>query len=153
MNYKMPFQIPDDQIDAIVIREAKKQKLKFKSLSLQHLKALADVGGDIQKWGLPKHLLRKKLPYNLGDGIFLHPDAKPLLKGSLVAVYTGKRCIVPQNLLEDALYAFEPLSDMHLTKQEQHFFDPRARFHPRRLYCIHVDAQKQIENKLISELN
>lgn len=83
------------------------------------------------------------MPRGLGSGIFLHPKADPIAKGEVIGPYAGRVSIVPQNVAEDALYAFEPLDHIHLTKEEQAHFDPARPYHPRRLYSMLVDALKE----------
>lgn len=103
---------------------------------------LASVLTEIERSTLPKNLVRKKLRGKLGFGIFLHPKAKPILKGQLIAPYSGEVSIVAQNQDDDACYAFDPVVDFHLTKEEQKKFDPKNRYHPRRLYALKLDAAK-----------
>ena len=91
----------------------------------------------------PKNLVCKKLPGGLGYGIFLHPKAQPILRGQIIAPYSGEVSFVPQNVPDDSLYAFEPLSKIHLTKEEQARFDGKRPFHPRRHYSMHVNALKK----------
>lgn len=138
----MPFQVIDPTILKIILREARKQKLSLLRASEQHLKELAAVAQAIRHKGLPETLVCRKLPNNLGCGIFLHSEAAPLTKGQVVAPYTGETLLVPQHVSDDALYAFEPLSDINLTREEQKKFHPKARFHPRRHYSLHIDAEK-----------
>lgn len=138
----MPFQIIDPAIFKVILREARKQKLSLLRASEQHLKELAEVAHSIKHKGLPEYLVCKKLPNDLGYGIFLHPEAEPLVKGRVVAPYTGDTLLVPQNVSDDALYAFEPLSNINLTREEQKKFHSKGRYHPRRHYSLHVDAGK-----------
>lgn len=143
MKYKTPFQYIDPFVCAIILRESSRQNLSFPKATKQQLMELAQLARLIEKDGLPHHLVCKKLPNQLGHGIFLHPNAKPLLKGQIIGIYTGETQIIPQYALDEALYAFEPLSDLHLTKEEQHRFSPKKRYHPRRLYAFQVDAEKK----------
>ena len=110
--------------------------------SKKTLKAIAEISQEIEKSGLPNYLVRKKLPGDLGHGIFLRPDAKPILKGQVIAPYSGKVFLTPQNDAEDSDYAFSLISNIFITKQEQLLLDPRRRYHPRRLYSIDLDAEK-----------
>ncbi|MBS0616507.1 MAG: SET domain-containing protein [Verrucomicrobia bacterium] len=107
------------------------------------MRQIASVHRDILKQGLPKHIVRKKLPRGLGYGLFLHPKAKPLLKGEIIGSYAGEAILVPQNLTDDALYAFEPFCDVVLAKEQQALFDKKRAFHPRRLYAFQIDALKK----------
>lgn len=142
MKYKMPFQEIDPDILKIILREVGKQKLGLLRANDSHLSQLAKVAKEIEKQGLPDFLVCKKLPNNLGWGIFLSPDANPLKKGQVLAPYTGDTLIVPQNVADDALYAFEPLSNIELTKEEQRRYHPKAAYRPKRHYSLHVDAEK-----------
>ncbi|MBS0651169.1 MAG: SET domain-containing protein [Verrucomicrobia bacterium] len=138
----MPFQIIDPAILSVIHREARKQRLSLLRASEQHLKELANIAQSIQHKGLPDYLVCKKLPKGLGHGIFLHPEAEPLSKGQVVAPYTGDTLLVPQHVADDALYAFEPLSNICLTREEQKKFHPKGKYHPRRHYSLHIDAEK-----------
>jgi hypothetical protein len=143
MKYKMPFQEIESAVKEIISREVKRQKIALLRAQDKHLKELAGVAAQVRAQGLPSYLVCKKLPHNLGYGIFLHPDAEPLKKGQVVGQYTGETMLVPQHVSEDALYAFEPLSNILLTKIEQKIYHSRGRYHPRRMYSLHVDAKKK----------
>ena len=106
------------------------------------LKELAPILEDIQTRGLPKYLVLKKLRGKLGFGVFLHPEAKPILKNEPIAPYAGAVTISPQNQGGDSDYAFALITDMKLTRKEQHDWDPTRKYHPRRLYSIDLDAQE-----------
>lgn len=143
MKFKLPRQIPNQEIYRIISREIRKQKLYVLCASKNHLKEIAEVSCAIEQSGLPKHLICQKLPRGLGFGIFLHPEAKPILKGEVIAPYSGEISLVPQNEFDDSIYAFAPLLDILCTKKEQLLLDSKCRFHPRRLYSLHVDAVKK----------
>ena len=143
MRYNLPRQILSPEVRKIIIREMRKQKITVPKATKKDLKEIFQVTQEILKTGLPKYLVCKKLPHHLGRGIFLNPDAKPILKGEVIAPYSGEISLTPQNQFEDGSYAFTPVEDILLTKEEQHFFDPKRRFHPRRLYLLLVDAYKK----------
>lgn len=143
MKYKLPRQIINQTITRIISREMRKQKIVVSVASKNHLKEIAEISEAIEKWSLPKYLVRKKLPFDLGFGIFLHPDAKPILKGQVIAPYSGEVSLVPQNDADDAAYAFEPLNNMHLKKEEQEALDKKRAYHSRRLYSVKLDAFKK----------
>lgn len=143
MKFKLPRQILGPEERKIVSREVRKQKVSLVRATKRELKEMADVSRAIAKNGLPKNLVCKKLPNGLGYGIFLHPKAKPIAKGQIIAPYAGEVSFVPQNIPDDALYAFEPLSDIYLSREEQARFDRKGRYHPRRQYSLHVDALKK----------
>lgn len=143
MKFKLPAPIYPQEMRKIIANELRKQKISVRRPNKQHLKELADTAKAIQTSGLPAHLICKKLPNGIGHGIFLHPKAKPLLKGQIIGIYSGELALIPQNLTEDALYSFEPISNILLTKDEQIFFDRKRRYHPRRFYAMHVNALKK----------
>jgi len=119
MKFKLPRQIISKEASEIVSRELKRQKIPVHPLLKKDLIAIRSLAKTIRKKGLPKHLIRKKLPDNMGYGIFLHPKAKPILKGEIIAPYAGEVSIVDQKLPDDAVYAFAPIEDLILTKKEQ----------------------------------
>lgn len=121
----------------------RKQKYSAPRASKKQLIEIAEIAKTIQKKGLPKYLICKKLSDKLGYGIFLHPDAEPILKGQVIGCYSGEVSLVPQNLDCDGSYAFTPIENIHLTKNEQALYDKKRRFHPRRLYSLMVDAIKK----------
>jgi hypothetical protein len=143
MKFKLPRPVINQEICRIVSREARKQEICILRANKNNLKEIAEVSRAIVKNGLSENLLRKKLPDKLGYGIFLHPKAKPILKGQIIAPYAGEVSLVPQNLDDGSLYAFEPLSNILLTKEEQSHFHNNLRYHPRRFYSMHVDALKK----------
>lgn len=142
MKFKLFRAFLNKDITQIIKREALKQKLRLVKISKKELKQLAALAL-IAKRGLPPHLVRKKLPGNLGYGIFLHPKAKPLLKGELIGPYAGEVSLVPQNAPDDSAYAFEPLSAITLTREEQALLGNAQRYHPKRLYWLNIDATKK----------
>jgi hypothetical protein len=143
MKFKLPSPILNQEMRNIISRAIHKQKIYVLCANKKKLKELADISRCIIKDGFPKNLIRKKLPDGLGYGIFLHPQAKPILRGQIIAPYSGEILFVPQNIPDDDLYAFEPLWNIRLTKEEQSLFDHKRRYHPRRLYSMHVDALKK----------
>ncbi|MEI8300747.1 MAG: SET domain-containing protein [Chlamydiota bacterium] len=143
MRFKLPRQLLDDQIKKILYREMKSQGLNLATLPKKYIQDLIKVMTTVEQKGLPSHLVCKKLPHNLGSGIFLHPDSQPLLRGQVISFYAGEVMVLPQNLPDDGGYAFSLVEDMHLTKKEQHDLDKTATYHPRRLYSAKLDAFKK----------
>lgn len=143
MKFKLPRQIVNDEINKIVSKEVRKQRVSLFVASKKTLKEIVEVSDEIKKRGLPKYLVRKKLPRRLGYGIFLHPKAKPILKGQVIAPYSGLVTLSPQNGYDDSAYIFSPLYDIYFTREEQQQLDSENRYHPRRLYALHIDALKE----------
>ncbi len=143
MRFRLPRQTNPFEISKIISREVRKQKLNVIRASKAHLNQILEISEAIQKKGLPTHLVCKKLPQGLGMGIFLHPLAKPILKGQIIAPYAGETSLVPQNEPDDSIYAFAPLFDILLTKEEQTLVNPKRRYHPKRVYSMNVDALKK----------
>lgn len=143
MKYALKRQIISDEIINVVLRNWKSKDLDPYRLTKKNFTELAEVLEQIGQFGLPKYLVKKKLQGKIGHGIFLHPEAKPILKGQVIAPYAGEVTVVQQNAEDDADYAFDPVTDMRLTREEQKRFDPKSRFHPGRLYALKLDASKQ----------
>ena len=143
MKFKLPRPVISQEIHRIASREVRKQKVYLLRATKNNLMEIAEVSRAITKDGLSKNLILKKLPDGLGYGIFLHPKAEPILKGQIIAPYAGEISLVPQNILCDSLYAFEPLSNILFTREEHSRFDGHRPYHPRRFYCMHVDALKK----------
>ena len=139
--YKLPRQIISPEIAEIVTREIRKQKIEVIKASKKNLKELFEICKAVVETGLPEYLVCKNLPKKLGKGLFLHPEAEPILKGQLIGTYSGVVSIVGQNMPGDSSYAFAPIVDILLSKEEQARFDPKKKFHPRRLYALDVDAE------------
>lgn len=125
------------------IKKIKQNKIYVPRATGKTLTALSKVLSEIKQNGLPKYLLLKKLKKNLGHGIFLHPEAKPIQKGEVIAPYSGEVFVFPQNEGDSSDYMFTLISDLRLTKEEQLIWDPSRRYHPRRLYSIDLDADKK----------
>ena len=117
--------------------------MKIPPVSKNNLKELAEASKVIEKKGLPKYLVCKKLPHGLGFGIFLHPSTPSVLKGSVIASYAGEVSIVPQNEDDEGSYAFAPLEDIYLKKVEQLLLDKKHGYRPRRIYAVKLDALKK----------
>ncbi len=143
MKYQLPRPLINPALIDIIHRELKKQKIVVHRLLKKNLQELAKVSKAIQEHGYPDHLIRKKLSGQLGYGIFLHPDATAIPKGQVIASYAGDLSIVVQNEPDEGAYAFAPLEEMHLSKEEQRHFDKKHTYHPRRLYALKLDAYKK----------
>ena len=107
------------------------------------LKEILAISRKIRKEGIPSHLVLKKLKGKLGHGIFLHPSAKAISKGEMIAPYSGDVFLAHQNGADNSDYVFALLSDVLLTKKEQLIWDPETPYHPRRLYSFDLDAGKK----------
>lgn len=142
MKFKLFRPVYKEEIAKILYRATRKHKREFIKASKKKLRELANLTG-IAREGIPKHLVCKKLPGDLGYGIFLHPKAKPILKGEVVAPYSGEVSLLPQNLPDDSAYAFAPLSDILLTREEHRMLGNGLRYHPKRRYWLNIDAEKQ----------
>jgi hypothetical protein len=142
MDFKLPRQRISAQLTVLAARKIKQNKIYIPRASKNSLKELAAIEREIQKDSLPKQFIRRKLKGDLGHGIFLRPDAKPILKGQVIGAYSGEVFLVPKHEDDDSNYIFSLISDLLLTKEEQKLMDPKNKFHPRRLYSIDLDAEK-----------
>lgn len=142
MKYRLANSIFTQEITEIVSSEIKKQKISLSKLTRNHWHQISDVKKSIEKDGFPKNLVCKKLSNDLGYGIFLHPDAQPLEKGQVIAPYAGELSFEEQNNPDDSDYAFALIDDIHLTKDAQMLVNKKNKYHPRRLYCLKLDASK-----------
>lgn len=142
MNYKLPRSVFTQEISMIISREMRKQNLIVSRASKDNLKEIAEVSQIIRKSGIPKYLVCRKLPNNLGRGIFLHPGAEPILRGQIIAPYAGKVSLTRHDDPSTGAYSFAPLEKIYLTKEEQARFDKEHKFHPRRHYSLVIDAVK-----------
>jgi hypothetical protein len=142
MRFKLPRQVTNAELNKLISREIKRQEILIPKASNKTLQEIAKVCREIEEKGFPDHLICKKLPKSLGHGMFLHPKAKPIEKGTVIAPYSGQLSLEAQNDPEDSDYAFAPLSEILLcAKEEQTLFDPSRRYHPRRYYVLSLDAQ------------
>lgn len=143
MKYSLSRPVIGQELFLIVNREIIKQKLPISLMSRKNLKELAAVSKAIEKLGCPKYLACKKLSHGLGHGIFLRADAKPILKGQVIASYAGVVSVVPQNEPDVGSYAFALLEYFKLSKKEQILLDKKNAYHPQRLYELKLDAFKK----------
>ncbi len=142
MQYKLPRQKISSNLAALGLKKIKELDLYIPRANKNHLSQIAAISRIIQAEGIPKSLVIRKLKGKLGSGVFLHPDAKPIERGEAIAPYSGDVYICPQNHGESSDYAFSLIADLRLTRREQKSFDPKSRYHPRRLYSIDLDADK-----------
>lgn len=142
MKFKLSRIIFDEKLLKTVSKEVRKQNIELLRATQTHLRQIAEISQAIHTQGLSQNLVYRKLPGNLGYGIFLHPQAQPILKGTIIAPYAGEVFLIPQKYTEDSLYGFEVLSHILLNKKEQSHFDSKRRYHPRRLYSLYTDALK-----------
>ena len=143
MKYRLPRQLIDPKTSETISKAILKQDCPVTRAPKKRLKELAAICEIIIRDGLPKHLICKKLPHDLGRGIFLAPDAKPIQRHQLIGPYAGEVSIVVENEPDDTGYAFAPIASFNLNKLEQAEFDSKNRFHPRRLYSMKLDALKK----------
>jgi len=143
MKFKLSRQKINKNLNKLFCKKIRQNKIYVPRITRKNLNEITTIVGKIRKAGLPKHLVIKKLKGNLGRGIFLHPEAKPIQKGAAIAPYSGTVFVFPQNQDDSAEYTFSLISDLHLTRKEQLVWDPHRRYHPRRLYSIDLDAQKK----------
>ena len=142
MEFNLPIAECNREFVKIVSRQFRKRDLDLHTLTEKNLKELDEVLKEIERDTLPKKYVLRKLKGKIGQGIFLHVDAKPILKGQVIGLYTGKVSLQAQMDAADGDYTFDIVTDLHLTKDEQERFDPRNRFAPRRLYDLKLDALK-----------
>jgi hypothetical protein len=143
MKFKMQRQEIAGDLVSFSSNLIKKNKIDVPRASKKIVNGMPAILKEIKKKGLPNYLVIKKLKKKLGYGVFLHPDAKPILKGSPIAPYSGKVSLCPQNMGGDSDYIFSLIPDLRLTKEEQRRWDPTRRYHPRRLYSLELDAYKK----------
>jgi len=143
MKFTLPRQEISKDLNLFVAKRIRQEKIDVSRVSRIHLNQIAVITREIQRAGLPKYLVIKKLKKGLGSGVFLHPKAEPILKGAVIGPYSGEVVIGPQYHGENSDYVFAIMSNLVLTKQEQKMFDPKSRYHPRRIYSLDVDAYKK----------
>jgi hypothetical protein len=143
MQFKTAYQIADQDTFPIITREIRKHKIVVLRATQKQLEQLASVAKEIQSRGLPSNLVCRKLPGKMGHGIFLHPDAKPIPKGAVIAPYAGIVSISPQQGTDTSDYIFELLGKFPLSKEEQSLFSKELPYHPRRHYSLNLDALKK----------
>lgn len=143
MKFNLPFQVVDPAISGIISREILRQKISLVRASKKQLKEMAKVAKEIKAHGIPRYFVRKKLPDGLGHGIFLHPSSKPILKGQVIAPYSGDAFIAPDSHDDDSAYVFELIADARLTKEEQALLSPKLSYRAGRRYSINLDALKK----------
>jgi hypothetical protein len=143
MKFKLPRQNISQKLNSFYSQKLRQQRVYVPRATKNNLNEIAAVSKKIQKDGLPEYLVIKKLKGKLGYGIFLHPNAKPILKGETIAPYSGDVFLAPQNGEDTSDYVFSLLDNVRLTKKEQLIWDPKTPYHPRRLYSFDLDAGKK----------
>lgn len=142
-SYRLPRQVLNRQIIEIICREMRRQKITFSCATAKELKEIAGIIKTIKEEGMPKYFICKNLGSDLGKGIFLHPDFKAIEKGRVIAPYAGQVAFVAQKTFHDGSYAFTPVENIYLDKQEQLLYDKEAIYRPLRLYALKIDACKE----------
>lgn len=143
MKYNLQQSIFTQDIEMLISKELKKHKIYLHPLNSKNLEEIAQVKQLIEAHGLPPYFVRKKLDGKLGHGIFLHPDASPLLKGQVIAPYAGEVSLVPQNAPDSSAFAFDLICDIRLKKEDHSLCDPNNKYHPNRFYTLKLDALKK----------
>lgn len=142
MDYKLPRLKMSRELTLLASKKIKEQKIHVSRARRSILVQIASVVRLIEKQGIPSNLVLKKLKGKLGHGIFLHPEAKPIQKGDVIAPYSGEVFLSVQASGKDSDYVFSLLPDLLLSKDEQLAFDLKSRYHPRRFYSLDLDAEK-----------
>lgn len=114
MKFKLPRPFFSHAVIEMCLREMKRQKFKPTKMSPKMLKEFDKVCKVIRKRGILHNLVLKKLPDPMGWGVFLHPKAKPILRGQLLGSYGGCVEILPMNIPDNAAYAFCPFENFTL---------------------------------------
>jgi hypothetical protein len=143
MKFRLQRQEVDGSLSDFCFNKIKRNKINVPKANKKIIKGMPAILKEIQKNGLPNYFLIKKLKGKLGYGVFLHPAAKAIPKGTLIAPYSGEVILCPQNGESNSDYTFALISNLLLTKEEQLRWDPTRRYHPRRLYSIDLDAYKK----------
>lgn len=130
MKYNLPRQIfiQSQKIQNVIAKEAKEQKDEIFKPTSQNLKEIAAICSAIEKQGLPDHLIVKKLPHDLGHGLFLHPEAQPLKRGNVIAPYSGEVELIAHKDERDSAYMFAIFTDLTLDKASQLALNPDSKF-------------------------
>ncbi len=143
MNFNLVQACFDPKLTPLLRREIKRELGTLTPLSKGELEEIAAISERIKKGQLPKHFVRKKISPEIGYGIFLHPDAEPLVKEEVIAPYAGEISLVPQYTHDPSSYAFTLIEDILLDKGEQKKWDSGSHFHPKRHYTFKLDAWKK----------
>ncbi len=143
MKFRLKRQEIDKDLFIFCLNRIKQDKLVLPKAGKKIVQGMSAVLKDIEESGLPSYLRIKKLKGKLGYGVFLHPEAKPISRGALIAPYSGRVLLSPQYAGNDSDYAFALMSNLCLTREEQLKWDPSRRYHPRRLYSVDLDAHKK----------
>ncbi len=142
--FNLPRPVIPKELHPILIREIEKQQIEVDLLNTHQIEQLKNIIDQINQEVIPRQFVKKALGDNLGNGLFLHPDSDPLVKGDVIGSYSGEVSLAPQNDDEgDGAYTFSPIADLYLTKEEQKLYDPKRKYHPRRKYFLKVDALKK----------
>src|SRR5580700_11391950 len=97
MKFKLPRQNISQKLNNFYSKKLREQKIFVPRATKNNLTEISAVSKKIRREGLPKNLVIKKLRGKLGVGIFLHPKARPILKGETIAPYAGDVFVAPQN--------------------------------------------------------
>ena len=143
MKFKLPRIVITPELRDFLTKELKRRGEVIVKADKVTLEEMAEASKAVLSTGIPKNLVRKKLPKGLGYGIFLRPDAEPILKRQVIASYSGDFRLVPQMRAEESDYAFAPMADITLSKKDHKRLDPHRAWHPRRLYELLIDADKK----------
>ena len=143
MEFKLPRQEICPKLDNLYFKKIKDLELHLPKPKKANLMQIQAISRMIESDGLPKHLVVQKLKGNIGHGVFLHPEAKPILKGDVIGPYSGEVFLAPFNDSNGSDYIFTLIDKMALTKEEQQIWDPKNKYHPKRLYSINLDADKK----------
>ena len=96
MRFNLPRQVINQEIKRIISQErcGNRKCLLYALHEKKPERARGDCGND-RKTGPSGTPGPQKLPHDLGHGIFLHPDAAPILKDQVIGPYAGELSIVP----------------------------------------------------------
>ncbi len=141
--FRLPRPISDPSLKKIILRELRRGKTEIGRASKKIMIALRAAGKAIEEKGIPDGLVRKRLPKNLGYGIFLHPLAPPIPKGEVITSYAGILSLESDEQPSPSAYAFALLSDVFLTRREKKMFGFSETDDFESLYSLILDAEKE----------
>lgn len=142
-SFRLPRQVFSQDIEEILSRIFEAQAIDLDRLPKKLAEQMVQRIQEIKEKGMPDFLVLQKLPGQLGYGVFLHPKAEPLVKGTLIAPYAGEVSISAQYDPDDSAYAFAMLADFSLRKKEHEQLKLKCNYHPRRIYAVNLDAEKK----------
>lgn len=97
---------------------------------------------DMEKYGIRPNLKLCKINQEVGNGVFLAPDANPIPENQFIGLYGGEYIVAHSEEDVDSDYLFTVFTDIELQNSELDLIEGARNFETNQ-FCLEVDGKKK----------